>query len=227
MGAIRLRKTCVVVVLGLFVQVSVHTVDAAEAKQKHKRILIVYPQEMRTPGELAADRGIRAVLGDKLDVELYSEHLHQYLFPDERFQAEQLDWFRNKYQNQSIDLVITAGTILPNFLPGVPVVFCCVEATGLPTTKLPANVTGTWLTLDFMGTVEAARRLQPKAQQVVVLSGTTAWDRQVGPVGVKLWINQPGRRGAWVSSRTLRPGADACEHMCPASPGRIRGPCRY
>jgi signal transduction histidine kinase/ABC-type uncharacterized transport system substrate-binding protein len=179
MGAIRLRKTCVVVVLGLFVLVSVHTVDAAEAKQKHKRILIVYPQEMRTPGELAADRGIRAVLGDKLDVELYSEHLHQYLFPDERFQAEQLDWFRNKYQNQSIDLVITAGTILPNFLPGVPVVFCCVEATGLPTTKLPANVTGTWLTLDFMGTVEAARRLQPKAQQVVVLSGTTAWDRQV------------------------------------------------
>ena len=68
---------------------------------------------------------------------------------------------------------------MPNFLPGVPVVFCCVEATGLPTTKLPANVIGKWLTLDFMGTVEAARRLQPKAQQVVVLSGTTAWDRQV------------------------------------------------
>jgi len=180
MAANRLRRTCVVVVLGLFVALSVRTTAyAAEGNQKHKRILIVYPQEMRTPGELAADKGIRAVLGNNPDIELYSEHLHRYLFPDERFQAEQLDWFRKKYQNRSIDLIISAGTILPDFLPGIPVVFCCVEATGLPTAKLPANVTGTWLTLDFTGTIEAAKRLQPKARQVIVLSGTTTWDRQL------------------------------------------------
>src|SRR5580698_3388332 len=113
MGANRLCNTCVVVTLGLFVLVSLSTIDAAEAKQKHKRILIVYPQEMRTPGELAADRGIRAVLGDRLDIELYNEHLHRSFFPDEKFQAEQLAWFRNKYQNQSIDLIISPGTILP------------------------------------------------------------------------------------------------------------------
>jgi len=179
MGANRLCNTCVVVTLGLFVLVSLSTIDAAEAKQKHKRILIVYPQEMRTPGELAADRGIRAVLGDRLDIELYNEHLHRSFFPDEKFQAEQLAWFRNKYQNQSIDLIISPGTILPGFLPGVPIVFCCVEATGLATTKLPVNMTGTWLTLDFLGTVEVARRLQPKVRQVIVLSGTAAWDRQL------------------------------------------------
>jgi len=45
MGANRLRKTCVVVILGLFVPASVHTIDAAEAKHKCKRILIVYPQD--------------------------------------------------------------------------------------------------------------------------------------------------------------------------------------
>jgi hypothetical protein len=118
MAANRLRRTCVAVVLGLFVALSVRTTAyAAEGNQKHKRILIVYPQEMRTPGELAADKGIRAVLGNNPDIELYSEHLHRYLFPDERFQAEQLDWFRKKYQNRSIDLIISAGTILPDFLP--------------------------------------------------------------------------------------------------------------
>ncbi len=180
MATDRLRGTCVAVILGLFVTVSLHaTGDAGVANQKHKRILVVYPQEMRTPGELAADKGIRAVLGNNPEIELYSEHLHKSFFPDDKFQAEQLEWFRNKYQNHSIDLIISAGTITSGFLPGVPVVFCCVEGTGLATTKLPPNVTGTWLTLDFMGTVEAARRLQPKARQVIVVSGTATWDRQL------------------------------------------------
>ena len=41
-------------------------------------------RKMRTPSELAADRGSRAVLGDNSMTSSIanSEHLHQYLFPE-------------------------------------------------------------------------------------------------------------------------------------------------
>ncbi len=142
-------------------------------------MLLLYQDEMSLPGERAMDSGIRSVLGNKPDIQIYSEHLDTSLFPDPKFQAAQLAWYRSKYRDRRIDLVITAALLSQTILPDKPTVFCAIERNGLPHATLPANSTAVWLSPDFKGTLAAAARLQPKAHQVVILSGTSAWDRHL------------------------------------------------
>jgi PAS domain S-box-containing protein len=144
-----------------------------------KRVLLVYQDEMSLPAERAVDSGIRSVLGSKLEFQLYSEHLDQSLFPDPKFQAAQAAWYQNKYRGRQIDLVIAIGLVPREFLPNTPTVLCGLDPAGLPHMTLPANSAAAWLSADFEGTLAVAARLQPTARQLVVLSGTTAWDHHL------------------------------------------------
>ena len=147
--------------------------------EQPKGVLLLYMDEMSHPAERAADEGIRSVLGNKPDIRIYSEHLDTALFPDPKFQAAQSAWLKNKYRDRRIDLVIAVGLPSQTLLPDIPTVFCAMERNGLSHATLPPNATAVWPTPDFEGTLTAAARLQPGAHQVVVLSGTTAWDRHV------------------------------------------------
>jgi PAS domain S-box-containing protein len=144
-----------------------------------KRVLLVYQDEMNLPGERALDNGIRSVIGGKPEIQLYSEHLDTYSFSDPKFQKAQLAWFRNKYRNQGIDLVIALGVLPQSILPGIPTVFGAIESNGLTQRTLPVNSTAVWLSGDVKGTLAAAARLQPNARQLVVLCGTSGFDRHL------------------------------------------------
>jgi hypothetical protein len=50
--------------------------------EEPKGVLLLYQNEMGLPGERAADTGIRSVLGNKAGIQIYNEHLDNYLFPD-------------------------------------------------------------------------------------------------------------------------------------------------
>ena len=148
----------------------------ASTPDQPKRVLLVYRDEMRFPAEQSVDRGIRSRLGNTSDIQIYSEHLDESLFPDGSFQAKQRAWYRLKYRDRRIDLIIAVGLVPPEIVPNTPAVFCSIEPAALP--DRPPNMTGIWLSPDFRGTLEEARRLQPDAHRVVVISGTTHWDRQ-------------------------------------------------
>jgi ABC-type uncharacterized transport system substrate-binding protein len=169
------RLSLAVCLLSALLCVAALTTDATGHP---KRVLILYDDSMGRPGVQAADRGIRSILGNGSDIIIYSEHLDMSEFPDRRFQAAQLAWFRQKYRYQKIDLVL-AGAAPTDFLPGVPVVFFGVEPTSANYTRLSSNVTGVWLSADYTGTLLAAQRLQPTARRVVVLTGSDDWDRTV------------------------------------------------
>ena len=172
------RLICRGVGLGVLLCVLTLSIAGATADQP-KRVLLVYQDEMSLPAERAVDSGIRSVLGNKLEFQFYSEHLDQSLFPDPNFQAAQAAWFRNKYRNRKIDLVIAIGLVPQEFLRNTPTVLCGLDPAGLPHMTLPANSTAVWLSADFEGTLAAAARLQPTARQVVVLNGTSDWDRHI------------------------------------------------
>jgi signal transduction histidine kinase len=161
----------------LFIVLTLHTLGGTT--DQPKRVLLLYQDETSMPAERAVDSGIRSILGNKLEIQLYGEHLDTYRFSDPKFQAEQLAWFRNKYRNRAIDLIITTGLLPQTVLPGVPTVFCGIESTGLAGAALPANSTAVWLSPDVKGTLMAAARLQPTAHQVVILSGASEWDRHL------------------------------------------------
>jgi PAS domain S-box-containing protein len=147
--------------------------------QEPKGVLILYKDEMSLIGQRAADNGIRSVLGDKPDIRIYSEHLDTSIFPDPKFQAAQLAWLRDKYRDRRIDLIIAVALPSQTLFPDKATVFGGMERNGLPNASLPPNATAVWLSPDFKGTLAAAAQLQPKAHQIVVLSGTTDWDRHV------------------------------------------------
>jgi PAS domain S-box-containing protein len=147
--------------------------------EEPKGVLLLYQNEMGLPGERAADTGVRSVLGNKAGIQIYNEHLDNYLFPDPKFRAAQVAWFRSKYWDRKIDLIITTGLLSQTIFPDKPTVFCGVERSGLSDTILPPNATAVWLSPDFKGTLAAAARLQPRAHQVVVLSGTSDFDRHL------------------------------------------------
>jgi PAS domain S-box-containing protein len=152
---------------------SAATSPAAEPK----RVLLIYQDEMYVPAERALDSGILFVIGGKPEIQIYSEHLDTYSASDPKFQTAQLAWLRNKYRNRGIDLVITAGVLPQTILPGIPTVFGAIDSNGLSHTTLPANSTAVWLSADVKGTLAAAARLQPNARQLVIICGTSAWDR--------------------------------------------------
>jgi PAS domain S-box-containing protein len=177
--ALRLRRflACSSLFLALFCA-SLAELDAETPHaEEPKGVLLLYRDEMSLPGERAIENGRRSVLANKLDIQIYSEHLDTSLFPDPKFQEAQFASYRDKYRDRRIDLIITVGLLSQTIFPGKPTVFCGIARNGLPQAILPANSTAVWMSADFRGTLAAIARLQPKARQVVVLGGTSDWDR--------------------------------------------------
>jgi hypothetical protein len=95
--------------------------------EEPKGVLLLYQEALSAPTERAVDSGIRSVLGNKTQIRIYSEHLDSSLFPDPKFQATQLAWYRSKYQDRKIDLIVAAGLLSQNILPEKPRVFRGIE----------------------------------------------------------------------------------------------------
>jgi len=63
------------------------------------------------------------------------------------------------------------------FLPDVPIVFCGSTQAQAGNPKLTSRFTGSWMTFDAAKTLEAARRLSPEIRNVVVVSGSSQFDK--------------------------------------------------
>ena len=91
-----------------------------------------------------------------------------------------------QYQNYKLDAIVAMGpeaikflSRSRSFLPEVPIIFCgsTEEQAGLP--KLDGRFTGSWLRLESGRTLDAALRLFPQTRHVVVVGGTSEFDRGV------------------------------------------------
>ena len=121
----------------------------------------------------------------EFQVNLYVESLETPAFQDEvsEFKAEQQ--LSAKYQDRAIDLVVALGPtpivfmshFAASFLPGVPVVVCgsSQEQTGY--VKLGPRFTGSWLQVAPEKTVDAALNLLPNTREVVIVGGSSVFDR--------------------------------------------------
>ena len=151
-----------------------------------RRVLIIYESSPYSPLPNLVDQGIRTALEHSpYQVEFYHEHMETAAFPDPADQQLFRDFYLRKYQNRRPDLIIAVGPAPLEFMvethkrsfPGIPVVFC------LPN-RIPSDFT---VDSDFTGvkgdiapaaTLAAALRLRPGTQHVVVVGGTSPFDKQ-------------------------------------------------
>jgi hypothetical protein len=159
----------------------------AAGSEGHKAVLVLYAEQRLLPAHFILDESIRSTIsaGSSGPVDFYSEYLDLTRFPRARYKQEMVDFFRRKYAGRKIDLIIPVTVQALDFLlksraelfPGAPVVFAGVEQRQIEGRELGPNVTGVVALWDVVGTLDVALRLQPKTRRVVVVGGTSSFDR--------------------------------------------------
>jgi ABC-type uncharacterized transport system substrate-binding protein/PAS domain-containing protein len=141
---------------------------------------------------LYSDRGtdVDAVLRDRLQaapggVHLVTENLDLARVEDQDYRQRLAGILRRKYQGRSVDLVVPVNLPAVRFMaeqgpaafPGVPAVFCAVDAERLRGLALPPFIAGVSGRLAVLPHVEAALRLQPDTDRLVIVAGESSPDR--------------------------------------------------
>jgi len=158
----------------------------ADATEGVRRVLIIYEAGSYSPLVNLVDQGIRAAFNDSpYRIEFYRTYLETAAFPDPADQQLFRDFYVRKFHDRKPDVIIAVGPSPLQFMvethqrsfAGVPVIFC------LPN-RLPGDFT---VNSDFTGvrgdiapaaTLDVALRLRPGTKHVVVVSGTSPFDKQ-------------------------------------------------
>ncbi|HWC17687.1 MAG TPA: PAS domain S-box protein, partial [Terriglobales bacterium] len=177
-----LRWQLMILLLGVFLLL--HSSAAAQNKPL-RRVLILNEAGTANRSIGFIDQGIRtAFQNSPYKIEFYREYLETILFPDPADQQRFREFYIQKYQNRRPDVIITVGPGPLKFMldahersfSGIPVVFCLLN--GAPRPPADSDFTGVEDEMAPAQTLEAALRLAPATKRVVVIGGTSAFDRQ-------------------------------------------------
>ncbi len=152
-----------------------------------KNVLIINEVGLAHPAiALVTEEVMSRLAADpRYQTEFYVESLDSPLFSDETPQRDIEAELLQKYRNRKIDVIVATGPapigfLLRNsetFLPDVPIVFCGSTQVQAGNPKLTSRFTGTWMTFDAASTLEAAMRLSPGIRDVMVVSGSSQFDK--------------------------------------------------
>lgn len=152
-----------------------------------KNVLLLYGQRAELPGLQLVGESIRKTLDrePKMLINVFTEHLDFARFPRAQHDADLHNYLQKRYADRRIDLVIPIfGPALEftldhrkTLFPDQPIVFCFVDEREAPMASLPPDVTGVYLHYDFERTLKLATTLQPDAKEIVLVAGTSEFDR--------------------------------------------------
>jgi PAS domain S-box-containing protein len=153
-----------------------------------KRVLILNSAQSALPAVIISENSVRQELQDQLRgrVEFFSEFLDAERFSKPERDDRMASFLEDKYAGHPIDLLIVTAAPALNLIlqrrawlfPDTPVVFSRIRQESELLAKLPPGVTGITSRLNPVPTAELALRLQPDAQHLVVVTGTSDVDRE-------------------------------------------------
>jgi hypothetical protein len=159
---------------------------AAEPAPLNRRFLVVYEHDSTLVANIQVAAGIEAVLSRDLPGrEVYSEYMDLARFPDPSHGEGLAAAMAAKYGGLPMDAVLAAGPgalafVLEHrngFAPATPVIFGGVTAESAQRFDLPPEARGVISGFDVRQPMDLARRLQPDARRVVVVTGSAPFDR--------------------------------------------------
>jgi hypothetical protein len=176
---------------GRHATVAAPTVAAPTVADTRRNVLVIYSHGRVLPGNVNADveRGLAAGFAQRPDiqVDLSFELLERARFSGPEYERVVVTYLRDKYAMEPPELVMVSNDRAlelvtrhrADLFPKVPIVHMGVPAAYLKTIPpLPPDVLGTPITHDFLGTIEQARRWHRGARRLVVITGSTWWDRE-------------------------------------------------
>ena len=176
--------------LGIVALMSCLLFQAASAPELKpvRRVVVFYELGLSSPAVALLDREMRAVLDNSpYQIELYPEYLETTLFDDPAEQQQFRESYIRKYQNHRPDLIIALGPspVLfivdahEKFFADIPIVFGGTSEQQADNPMLDAHFTGCWTNFEPAKTLDVALRLQPDSKHVVVVGGTSNFDKHL------------------------------------------------
>ncbi|PWK65650.1 ATP-binding protein [Aminobacter sp. AP02] len=161
-----------------------------------KRVLVFYENESTLPAAMEVAQGLRIGLDQRFPtgIDIYAEYLDIVRFPAPEHMLRLATDLEAKYADVTFDVVMAVGPGALKFLldnrsriaPGVPLIFGAINDARLKDEQLPPGVGGVVSHFDVPKTIDLARQLQPNAKTVVVLTGSSEFDRGWAKISSKL-----------------------------------------
>jgi signal transduction histidine kinase len=160
-----------------------------------KNVLMLYGHDRNAPGAIVFTKELHAVVqaGSPTRVVFYDELLDLGRFPENAHREELLGVIVKKYRGLHFDAIVTDGSRALQFatervmarFPNVPVVYAVAFEPILDFNALPANVTGIRDLIPHIQTFALARALQPHADTLVIVAGSSPNDSVILAAAVR------------------------------------------
>jgi signal transduction histidine kinase/transcriptional regulator with XRE-family HTH domain len=177
---------------------------------RSQTVLVIYSNDRSLPANLQIDEGLRRDLAadTSLDLNYQTEFLDYPRYGDEIDEGYDhlvSDFLRAKYADQSIGVVITVGPQSFRFLhrhqndlfADKPILAIAISRTSYENESLPAHFLCIPIELDPKPTLELAVRLQPKAREIVVVTGASKfdldWEQRIKTIASDWYVHPPIR----------------------------------
>ena len=154
------------------------------AQTGQKRVLVLYSTRRDGQFSIIGERELPRILdvGLSRNLDYYAEFIDLARSPEPAYRTAFRDFLRQKYQGIRFDLVIAMQDSAVGFVndfgdalfPDTPVVFL----TNTPVARHRPNSTGLILERNFAATVTFIRQLQPDVEQIFIITGAAATDRE-------------------------------------------------
>lgn len=177
---------CLLALVALIVVSVVHAQDAKKSESPW-RVLVILGGDLSLPSAQLHERSFRTALQAVAPgpVTFFVESIDAQRFDARSLEPETLALLSKKYSQQPVDVIVATGDGTLDFVnrhhsklwPGVPVIFSGVSSSLI---RADSPIHGypylTWK-LDVQGTLDMMRALQPAATRLVVIGGTSPFDR--------------------------------------------------
>lgn len=149
------------------------------AQPSSRSVLLLDQSYAGLPFNTALATAVRLTLnaGSRVPISFYVEHLDANRFFGSDYEESILSFFRMKYRDKAIDVVVVVGSSALNFVsrrrgelwPNVPVVFAAIDEATIAKVTLPPNVTGVTLQLTLQDMVRTATIVVPDLKRIAIV----------------------------------------------------------
>ena len=169
--------------------------SAASTSERPWNIVVLNDSDLTIPATAALESALRGALTEpgRHPVTLFTESFDMMRFPQAQIEGETVALLAKKYATKHVDAVVAVGALGFDFAekhrsqlwPDARILFQIVPVEKLVNRPLSPTTTGIPVQYNLAGAVELAMALRPSTRRLVVIYGSSDFNRSVGDIARK------------------------------------------